>query len=489
MSDEIDPVVSVPTWLRVWIVVCVLGVFGPYLVSGARTEQLVIYGSAAAVVVSQITRLGSILRPAAVVLGLWTAYAAVVIGAGLVVENRTPWESGSLVAGVDNVLLPLACIVVFSFWTTLVDSDSLLRLVGWVLAWAMAVNAALSILTTYVGLSAVPGLGRFWDSGGSDESVAVLAEQMGRFSGIFNQPAEAGVAYSLAALGILYLVRTDRRRPRWVLWVLLALVVIGGLLTLSKVFAVGGLFLAFVLAILDRRNRLQAVSVGVGAVVGTAVLGMADLAGSWGASTMLNWYRVSIQAGDSWAYTLSAGRFGTPGDNGPAPSISSSAPVDAEGGVALPTGLTDTAHQIFEHHPVVGVGARGLLVAYDSSWAEALIVGGLVGLVLLVLVHVALIARWVTARRAMPRATWQFAGAVVVLMLGASFGIPALTCNRASTLLWMFLVPLVVHYQRPSARGPVGTRAPGRSALDAGSNLAPRDSRPAERGVCVDRTR
>ncbi|GAA4749411.1 hypothetical protein GCM10023350_38140 [Nocardioides endophyticus] len=455
-----------PSWLRYWVIVCVLGVFGPYIVSGARTEQLVIYGSAAAVVVTQLPRLFQILRPALLVLGLWAAYAVVVVGGGLIIDNHMPWPSGSLVAGVDNALLPLASIVVFTFWTSLAGSESVLRLVSWVVAWAMGANAVLAIVTTYLGLDAVPGIGRFWGAGGFDSSVAVLAEQMGRFSGVFNQPAEAGVAYSLAALGILFLARVEPQAPRPVLWVLLALVVIGGLLTLSKVFVVGGLVLALITAITDRRNRRQSVPVGILAVGVAAGLGMANLAGSWGASIMLNWYRVSIQAGDSFPYTLSAGRFGTPGDNGAAPSITPSAPVDTGGSgtdgaggpttepeVPLPTGLSDVAHQILDNQPVFGVGARGLQVAYDSTWTEAMIVGGVVGLVLMLLVYVVLVARWVSNRRIVPRSTSLFAGAVVLLTVGASFGMPALTGNRESTLLWMFLVPLVVAY-RPAPGAP-----------------------------------
>jgi len=469
-----------PSWLRYWVIVCVLGVFGPYIVSGARTEQLVIYGSAAAVVFTQLPRLFTILRPALPILGLWLAYAVVVVGLGMFADNGTPWESGSLVAGVDNALLPLASIIVFTFWTTLSDSQSLVRVISWVVAWAMAVNAVLAIITTYVGLDSMPGLGRFWGAGGADESVAVLAEQMGRFSGIFNQPAEAGVAYSLAALGILFLARVDREAPRWVLWVLLSLVVIGGLLTLSKVFVVGGLVLAFVMAITDRSNRKQSVPVGILAVGIAAVLGAANLAGSWGASIMLNWYRVSIQAGDSLPYTLSAGRFGTPGDNGPAPSITPSAPAtgtdDGTGSTGelaapLPTGLSDVVHQILDSQPVFGVGARGLQVAYDSSWAEAMIVGGVVGLVLMVLVYVVLVAQWVSSRRMMPRSTWLFAGSVVLLTLGASFGMPALTGNRESTLLWMFLVPLVVAYRATGPGVPEPEPAAERSSgLDSSEN-------------------
>ena len=97
----------------VWVTVCVAAVLGPYLVSGLRTEQLAFYGSAVAIVLTQGTALLGSLKPVRWLLLVWGAYAAIAVVGGLLpVHNGTPWESGSLVAGLDNALLPLATIVV-----------------------------------------------------------------------------------------------------------------------------------------------------------------------------------------------------------------------------------------------------------------------------------------------------------------------------------------------------------------------------------------
>ncbi len=99
-----------------------------------------------------------------------------------------------------------------------------------------------------------------------------------------------------------------------------------------------------------------------------------------------------------------------------------------------------------------GVGARGLTVSYDSTWIEAIIVAGSVGVLLLLLVHLGLLVRWIRLRAVLPRDEMILAGAVVVLAWGSSFGMPSLTGNRESSLLWILLSILVIFRRsEPSA--------------------------------------
>jgi hypothetical protein len=293
----------------------------------------------------------------------------------------------------------------------------------------------------------MPWLRIFWAADGTSTYVAELAQQMGRYSGVFNQPAEAGIAYTLAALSLAYLQKRDLVTSVWanVAWVLL---VVGGLLTLSKVF-VGGLILALALVVLYRTHVVRTVVVAlatVGAMVGLTAVGWFS---SWGASTMAGWYRYSISVGDSPLYTLTAGRFGTPGTDGP-PSIAVPMAPTADGAVggaasdiaAPPAGTGELMRTMLDEHPVFGVGARGLQVAYDSAWSEAVVVGGFVGLGLLLLAHLVIIATALVRTRRLDGVHSLFLGAVVILTLAGSMGMPALTGNRESTLLWIWIVVL-----------------------------------------------
>ncbi len=149
----------------------------------------------------------------------------------------------------------------------------LLRLVSWVMVVCLSVNSVLAVISSYTGLDRLPFLARFWTASGSGESVAELAAGNGRFSGLFNQPAEAGVAYCLAAFCLVYLVSAGSAgsRATWLpCWVL---VMLGGLMTQSKIFMVGGLAITVVLVLLARRERVVLALSAVVTVVGAIVVG------------------------------------------------------------------------------------------------------------------------------------------------------------------------------------------------------------------------
>lgn len=435
----------------VWVAVCVAAVLGPYLVSGLRTEQLAFYGSAAFVVLTQRSALVRTLAPARWILAVWAAYALVAVAGGLLpVGNGTPWESGSLIAGLDNALLPLATIVTVCHWCRLWSGEAVLSTAGRVLVVAMSLNAAVAFAGSLVGLAAMPWLRQFWAADGTSTFVAELAEQMGRYSGVFNQPAEAGIAYTLALLSLAYLQKQELVRPVWA-YVAWAAIVVGGLLTLSKVF-VGGLVLALLVVLVYRTRVLLTAAVALGTTSVMVALTAAGWFSAWGASTMAGWYRYSIEVGDSPLYTLTAGRFGTPGTDGP-PSIAVPMAPSADGAtgaggadaaevVLPPAGTGELVRTMVQEHPFFGVGARGLQVAYDSAWSEAVVVGGLTGLGLVLLAHLLLVVSAVTGFRRMDRAHAVLLSAVVVLTLAGSMGLPALTGNRESTLLWIWLVVL-----------------------------------------------
>lgn len=410
-----------------WVVGSVICVFGPYIISGVRTEQMAMYGSAMGIVLTQWPRLLRILRPVAPLFILWGAYAAVACVATIFVRSELPWPPGSLLAGMDNALLPLATLITSAFWGFLARDRKLLRVVALTFVGAMSLNSVLALAAAYAGNENLPFMRRFWAADGPGLTVALLAEQMGRFSGVFNQPAEAGIAYSLAAFCLLYLVRTGSQVPSWLLVAMWVLIILGGLLTISKIFLVGGVFVAGLLLMTDRKHRAVMGLSATATVVVATLAAAVGWAGAWGISTMFSWYRVSVERGDSRLYTLSAGRFGKSGTD----SSSSSA--------ELPSGPLAIAQEVVDKHPWFGVGARGAQVAYDTMWIEALITAGLLGVMLVAAAHVTLVLQCMQRWRVMGRPEWLLFAAVVILILGSSLGIPSLTGNREGTLLWMFV--------------------------------------------------
>jgi len=339
------------------------------------------------------------------------------IGAVVPQGSTMDLTRGSLVAELDNLATPLAAILLVHIWLTIgANRRQLLHVVASVIVVGACVNAVIAFFATRVDLS--PILSSFWE--GSQRSlpnefslgsVAQNAAALGRQSGIYNQPAEAGLFYGLAFLGAVYIFS---RRPGW-LALACSCIVLGGVLSVSKVF----LLVAFPIGAWQllrvtkgRVKRILAVTfVGLGA----AMAAQAGFLSDWAGATFLN--RLLDPREGSVISLYTAGRFGSSG--------------------SVSAGFTDILHL----SPWFGLGAGRVKLIYDSGWLEAMVVAGLGGVVLMASVFAVLARAWLAKRTSGPAS--RLGGALIVLALGAEFGIPAFTANRAGTLLW-FLLSLTV---------------------------------------------
>ena len=101
--------------------------------------------------------------------------------------------------------------------------------------------------------------------------------------------------------------------------------------------------------------------------------------------------------------------------------------------------LGPVVSDVLHSSPWYGFGAGGLGVAYDSLWVEVLVLSGVTGVVVTASVMVMLGYRWLVLCGTLAAPESALTGAVLELAIGASFGLPSLTANRASTLLWLIL--------------------------------------------------
>lgn len=350
------------------------------------------------------------------VMGAWALFAAVAVAVGLFPPaNRTPYPYGSFPAGIDNLMLPLAALVVTWWWVSRFPGLNLVRVATKAIVFALSANAALTLL--YFG-SPPSWLRMFWASG-EGQTVADRATQLGRYTGIFNQPAEAGIAYSLGLFCLVYVLHTSEAHRRSLYFLVSGtLLTVGGVVTTSKVFIIGGLPLVAYLILRNRRRRANLIALSLVALVGYLVVRAMGWLPQWDGSAMIS--RLLGVRGQTFLSVFTAGRLG-------------------EGGT-----LGASTASVMENHLGFGVGAQGLAVAYDSAWVEALVVAGAVGTVLLAAVFLALLLRWWSLRGCLPRPEWMLGGAVALLLLGGSLGVPSLTGNRVSTLAWVLLGLLIV---------------------------------------------
>lgn len=384
-----------------------LSAFGPYLAGSIRTEHIVVYGLAALVFPFAITRLhvsGGVRFVAP-----WAAYIVMaLLGSVLSRNNFSPWESGSLLAGLDNLLLPLTTLLLV--WCVIRGSSAvpLLRSFSTVVVWCAAANAVIAGISTRVDLT--PALRPFWGLGEGVTATADYAAQLGRYTGIFNQPSEAGLFYGVAALLVIYAYSRQPKRMA----VLLALISIGGLLSVSKIFILGGIPL-----ILFSVWRSKAT---VGRFGGLLAAGLVI----WG----------FIQSGffSEWLGANYLARFLS------APEAQNVIEFYSAGRWNEGSSVREVIGAVLETSPIVGVGPAGWRVAYDSGWVEAAVVAGVTGVACLALIHVNL---FILANRTFERSRRLLFFLLATLLFGSSFGIPSLTVNRAATIVWISLALLV----------------------------------------------
>lgn len=384
------------------MIVLAVATFGPYLVGSIRTEQIVIYGLLVLTLPFALPRLQT--RGGLRLLVPWSLY--VLVASLSLLPGPTPiapYPAGSLLAGYDNVLLPIAILLLV--WSLVPAERALdaLRTFGAAIALCAAGNGVLAIVGIVVDLS--PVLRPFWTGDGS--SVADLAAELGRLGGVFNQPVEAGIVYGIGGLCAVYVWRD---RPV-LLAALLAVITVGGLLSVSKAFIIGAM--PFVLAywLWSQRGQRRVVAVLAG---GLALLGVlqSGLVERW---VGLDYLTRLLDPSGGLVDFYSAGRF--------AERSTFSIVVDAA----------------LAHSPLVGVGPGGWVVAYDGAIAEALVVAGVLGLLLYGSTLVGMLTLVRTGGE-----EGRLALLLAIVVAGGCLGFSPLTANRVATVVWVLMALLVL---------------------------------------------
>ncbi|MEV0806090.1 hypothetical protein [Micromonospora sp. NPDC050200] len=127
--------------------------------------------------------------------------------------------------------------------------------------------------------------------------------------------------------------------------------------------------------------------------------------------------------------------------------------------------LDEVVDSVLRDAPWFGYGLGGLAMPYDSGWVEALVLGGVVGMVVHGLVLVALVVRWAQVRGEMsPQVRWVGGGVPLIVVVG-DLGVPTLTANRVATVVWLLLFLTVMQPGRRQVdqRGSSGRHRAGGS--------------------------
>jgi hypothetical protein len=385
--------------------------FGPYLSAGIRTEQATVYGLAAVGAVGLLWMRARLNRYGVAVMALLILMAVLAtIGVVAPVGALPPYPLGELIAGYDNLLLPVAAVAATTMFTSgSLDRIRIVRVAVAILVAGMCLNALVAFWS--IGHNPEGLFAGFWTGDPTLHSVAERAGQMGRYSGVFNQPAEAGTAYSIALIGAIWLLA---RKPVYLVPAI-TLLTVGGVLTVSKVFLFAGVPVG-AWSLLRATTRRPA-TLGVTLLAAGAAY-VADRVGylpAWTGSRYLD--RLFVASNGDLVDLYTAGRFGSNST------------------------LAATVGPILNRSPWFGFGAGGLAVPYDNGWVEALVVCGLIGAAIYTFMLACLAGAWLK-HRASPYST--LTGGLVAVAVAASFGVPALTANRVSTAFWVLATLLLL---------------------------------------------
>lgn len=382
----------------------VLSAFGPYIAAGLRTEQLVVYGIAVPVLAVTWFRLR--LTPVlAVFAALWSVVIAVaVIGWAFPPVNTSSFAAGRAIANLDNLALPLVTVLLVVAVVAPASREAVLRRATGLIAVGMCLNAVVA-LGQMLNPASLALVSRWWSGGNGQETVGDRALTLGRYTGIMNQPALAGVAYSIAMMCAIYYFRGRPVRLGWAV----ALIALGGALAVSKAFLLIGLPVAgwHLLRMSGKRGtRLILAGFSTTALFSAASLGYLD---RWvGLERLLMSVPGFGQANRLGA--LTGNRYGETAATRPL--------VDA----------------LLEHAPWFGMGMRGLDAPTDSAWVQVLVLSGLVGLGLFVAALGALAQGYWRQRTDLPEVERRLFAGLLVVTLASSIGFPVLTANRVGVL-------------------------------------------------------
>ena len=407
-AGDLEGRIRAPRASALVVILLTVAAFGPYLQrgSGLRTEQVAVYVLCILVLGLRLTKIRiSAVLPALVP---WLLFTVVAMVGAIGPQAPSIFREGSFLAGTDNLLLPIAVLIVIAGAVAVRDAEYLLEVAGRIIVVGAAVNALVALASTRTDLSFF--LRPFWAQAGAATTVSESASQQGRFGGVFNQPAEAGTIYGLAALLAVYLYC---RRP-WILAIALTLISLGGILSVSKIFIFAGLPLALLYLI-----RTAVISGRAGALVATlSLVAMGPRAfgiGEWsGLASLERLFRPDAGQGIVDLYT--AGRFSSG------------------------SGLLGVFDQVLSVSPIFGVGVSGWRVPYDSAWGESLVVAGLFGTVAVICTYAAIVFVAITLRGP----TRDLALAISLFLVVASFGISSLTANRVASLVWVVVALLAM---------------------------------------------
>lgn len=404
-------------------IIILISAFTPYIspTSGIKGDNIIIYLIALMSLIILLTRQKVLVNK--YLTGIFMMWLVVFI----FVVSRTVFGGGyiseySFIAEIKNFSQPLAIMFIFLliFLNFKIESiELILKKLSIILVFLLSINT----LWIFVGWNIdVSSINNYFVRG-----VANNAAGNNRFTGIFNQPMESGIAYSIGLIAWIYLVSKKFIQINVKYVILLALVIVGGIVSVSKIFIFGGLSIFFINLILRKKVLINSRKLffWIPIILPILVIYISD---SWKGTSYLNRLFIFENYRESgFLNVITAGRMG--GQN-------------SQQGVYF--------GKIWQSSPLIGQG-MGSQEIYDSAFYHFFSSGGLIALsiYILILLYLCYSSFSFFTIRSNGEESFFFLNITIIILI-SSFGSPVLTVNRASVICWVFICLIYVYFNKIS---------------------------------------
>lgn len=407
------------------IILLSISAFGPYIIPhvGMRLEHLIIYSAFLFTLLFFSRGRTADFRLNAYSVALLFLLGMAVIWISIVSIFRNGLGNlYEVIAALENFIQPVALVFIISFVCKGLDwhkKDALFRLSIFVMIVLLCINSLIAVVEMFVDTWTLTKFFVSTDMGALDprETVWGRAVSNGRFLGVFNQPCASGIAYSISLLGWVYLVKTSKKVHTGS-WPGLVLLLAGGVMSVSKVFILGGLLLSIALWFWMTKDfyRVRKKTLIGGTFLLFAlcffyimVLGDKTLA------RFFRYFDYEYLHDRGFIDAFTAGRFGSE-----------------------TSGVKSAFIEVWQKHPFTGFGAPKL-GAVDSAYLEIFYYGGSFALFLNVVMFMVIGFVTFKALKKVPP-LGKFLAVFWVFVVGVGIGAPVLTINRSSIFIWIILV-------------------------------------------------
>ena len=437
--------------------ILIASAFGPLLIPGmgVRLDQFVLYGilpiSIGLFCVGRRSLISKNIPLSILFIFVFITIWALIVTVGGLPDHTVPSYRTAMdeFAAFENYFHTVALIIVLGVAADINNgpkNDVLLDRVGTLLILFMCLNAFIAISTIFFGPFPlaryfIPGF-----AGAGNTPFEVIADQ-GRFTGIFDVPSVAGAAYSITLFTWAYLTRKSKK-DQFRNYLAGGILIVGGTLTISKIFIFGGIPLLFVYWFLPGRVSSR-ITLKLFVVLISAIISVVLLAELWVGLSVID--DLFTTGGDYTPQSLFIHFIQTRysfGDGG------------FMGGIFA---------YIWDISPVQGLGFAYLAVA-DSAYLLYFMEGGMVSLLLYV-VFIGMIIYLGLEEWLWGYEVGRFLTILGGFLLVAGVGAPIMTMPRVGVIFWTLLILCLAI--RAELHSP-GTRdsTPGRRIKNVGQQRA-----------------